>query len=153
MKAVASPAYSAAQEDIAYYFRIRHSERSASAGAQTHDSGVLVIDDQRDSIEPVVKMLRKTGCEADCVESAAAALASLAAKRPKLVLLDIAMPEMDGIELLKELRRRAETRDLRVIMLTADPLRAPEAMALGALDYILKPVDLPLLRRRLSKYL
>jgi CheY-like chemotaxis protein len=183
MKAVASGRIaSSAQEDVAYYFRVRQSDRSAGDrgparawwslrkvpvstlsaelardGAPAmdtgNDRGVLVVDDHPESIEPVVRMLRKTGCDADCVESAAAALARLAAKRPKLVLLDIAMPEMDGIELLKELRRRPQTKDLPVVMLTADPLRAGEALELGALDYIVKPIDLPALKKRLAKYL
>ena len=182
MKAVSAPVASSAQEDVAYYFRVRQSERSAGdrgparawwslrkvpvstlsaelardaapAVDVKHDRGVLVVDDHPESIEPVVRMLRKTGCDADCVESAAAALTTLAAKRPKLVLLDIAMPGMDGIELLKELRRRPQTRDLPVVMLTADPLRASEALELGALDYIVKPIDLPVLKQRLAKFL
>ena len=149
MLAAQRPRYSA-EEDIAYYFRFQQTYRE-SRPMPLKD--VLVIDDHPQSVEPVVRMLRRDGCEANCVESAAAALASLAAKRPRLVLLDIAMPEMDGIELLRELRRRPETKDLPVVMLTADPLRAPEAMQLGALDYIVKPVDLPALRKRLAKYL
>ena len=182
MDAVAAPVSSSAQEDVAYYFRVRQSESGAAGGTPArawwslrkvpakslpdelardaapsrgagHDRGVLVVDDCPESIEPVVRMLRKTGCDADCVESAAAALASLAARRPKLVLLDIAMPGMDGIELLKELRRRPDTQNLPVVMLTADPLRAGEALALGALDYVVKPIDLPALRQRLSKYI
>ena len=181
MKAVAAPAASSAQEDVAYYFRVRQSDRAAgdrgparawwslrklpvrtlstelardaAPSPAPNDRGVLVVDDHPESIEPVVRMLRKTGCDADCVESAAAALARLAAKRPKLVLLDIAMPGMDGIELLKELRCRPETKNLPVVMLTADPLRASEALALGALDYIVKPIDLPVLKTRLSKFL
>ena len=147
MRAVGSPVCSSAQEDVAYYFRLRQADRPPER------PGVLVVDDYPESIEPVVRMLRKTGCDADCVESAAAALARLAARRPKLVLLDIAMPEMDGIELLKELRRRPQTKDLPVVMLTADPLRANEALELGALDYIVKPVDLPVLKKRLAKFL
>jgi CheY-like chemotaxis protein len=141
---------SSAEEDVAYYFRLQESHRRARPMPL---KDVLVIDDHPQSVEPVVRMLRRDGCEASCVESAAAALTALAAKRPRLVLLDIAMPEMDGIELLKQLRRRPETKHLPVVMLTADPLRAGEAMQLGALDYIVKPVDLPALRKRLAKYL
>ena len=140
----------AADEDIAYYFRLQYSSRPTRPLPL---KDILVVDDHPESVAPVVRMLRHDGCEADCVESAAAALTRLAARRPRLVLLDIAMPQMDGIELLKELRRRPETENLPVIMLTADPLRADEALQLGALDYIVKPIDLPALRKRLAKYL
>jgi CheY-like chemotaxis protein len=177
----APPTRNSAQEDIAYYFRLQQSDRAvadrragrawwswgrvpvkevaaqATAGANADrpwtGRDVLVVDDNPESIEPIVRMLRHGGCDADCVASAADALSSLAAKRPKLVLLDIAMPHMDGIELLKELRRRPETHDLPVVMLTAHPLREEEALALGALDFIVKPIELPALRQRLAKFL
>jgi CheY-like chemotaxis protein len=175
------PVQNSAQEDVAYYFRLQQSDR-ASAGRPgrgwfflrripvgevaaaecvtaanvdrcARGRDVLVVDDQLESIEPVVRMLRHSGCQADCVGSAADALASLAARRPKLVLLDVAMPQMDGIELLRELRRGEETRELPVVMLTAHPLREQEALELGALDFIVKPIDLKTLQKRLAKFL
>jgi putative two-component system response regulator len=115
----------------------------------------LVVDDNPDSVEALVQMLRKLGYQADCVDSAADALSRLTAttRRPSLLLVDVMMPEMDGVELLKTIRRREGCQQLPVLMLTADPNRAQEAMSCGAQDYIVKPIDFSRVRASVDRYL
>jgi putative two-component system response regulator len=74
---------------------------------------------------------------------------------PSLILLDIIMPEMEGMEAIKILKSRPDTRDIPVIFLTSrnDPDSEVEGLALGAVDYIAKPFNPHLLRKRVELHL
>jgi putative two-component system response regulator len=89
------------------------------------------------------------------VPSCAKMFSLLEAERPSLILLDINMPEMNGLEAIKILKNRAETRDIPVIFLTAknDPDSEVEGLNLGAADYIAKPFVQSLLRKRVEIHL
>jgi DNA-binding NtrC family response regulator len=109
-------------------------------------SDILIVDD-----DPAVRMVlkrvvRSWGYEAATAEDGMDALGLLMEDKPAVMLLDIRMPRMDGLALLKEARRVFPY--LHVIMLTGvdDESTAAEAMRSGAADYILKPIDLPYLR-------
>jgi CheY-like chemotaxis protein len=132
-------------------FGVKH-KKAADPNAPPAPFKVLLVDDHPDSVEALVRMFRKTGYEADCVESAAAALSKLDMDRPAVLVVDVMMPEMDGVELLKAIRSRAGCEKLPVLMLTADPRRAREALTLGAQDYILKPPDFERLRASVDRY-
>ncbi len=103
---------------------------------------ILVVDDElvvRDSLK---EWLLNEGYSADMAESGAQALKMLEATSYHLMLTDIKMPGMDGVELLK---RTKEIRpDTRVVMMTAYATveTAVDAMKIGALDYLMKPFDL-----------
>jgi DNA-binding response OmpR family regulator len=75
--------------------------------------------------------------------------------KPDILLLDIKMPGMDGIETLKKLRKRPDGKDLPVIMLTglADSDSAAKAAAAGATDYVTKPINWRLLGQRIRHQL
>ena len=75
--------------------------------------------------------------------------------RPDLILLDIAMPDMDGFEVIKNLKSKEETASIPVIFLTAkdDSANELEGLTLGAIDYITKPFSLPLLLKRIEVHL
>jgi CheY-like chemotaxis protein len=75
------------------------------------------------------------------VGDGAAALSAMAERRPDLAVLDIAMPELDGLEVLRRLRADNETRDLPVILLTAQAQAADveRGFATGASAYVRKP--------------
>ena len=113
------------------------------------------MDDQPDSVEVLVRMLDKFGYHAECVGSAADALSRVtaAADRPALLLVDIMMPGMDGVELLKAVRHSPGGERLPVLMLTCDPGRAVEAFSCGAQDYIMKPADFGRVRASVDRYL
>jgi PAS domain S-box-containing protein len=104
---------------------------------------ILVVDDDP-IIGRVVQMnLSPEGYEVTVVSSATAALAQVASRRPDCILLDVMMPEIDGLEVCQRLKAREETAAIPIIMLTAraqveDKLAA---FRLGADDYISKPFD------------
>jgi two-component system response regulator HydG len=102
---------------------------------------ILVVDDEPNARSGLEKLLRQDGYEVDVADDGAAALVIAGDRPPDLVVTDLKMPRMDGVELLKRLR--AQDVDLPVIMVTAfgDVGSAVTAMRAGAEDYITKPVD------------
>ncbi|MEJ5357096.1 MAG: response regulator [Desulfobacterales bacterium] len=103
---------------------------------------ILIVDDDEAFCRLLAERMRHRDMEVETAVSAAEALQLLERKAFDAVLLDLMMPEMDGIEALKRmLEKRPET---QVILLTGYPSvsRGVEALKLGALDFILKPVDL-----------
>jgi two-component system phosphate regulon response regulator PhoB len=102
---------------------------------------VLVVDDEEDILELVEYNLTRNGFEVETVSSGEDALAAVARRRPALVVLDLMLPGVDGLEVCRQIRRAEATADLPVVMLTA---RGEEAeivagLELGADDYVPKP--------------
>jgi CheY-like chemotaxis protein len=79
------------------------------------------------------------------------ALACIKEFRPQLVLTDLGMPVMDGLELIQRLRSNPSTAHVPVVAITADPSNQAEvkARAAGAVDFVIKPIDLSTLLDRL----
>jgi two-component system response regulator AtoC len=111
---------------------------------------VLVVDDEP-GVRESIRMVLKDAWDAVVVGSAAEALDVLSAEPMDVVLLDIVMPDVDGLQLLEQLRARWP--ELPVIMLTATKTvkTAVGAMKLGAFDYLTKPFDVEELRCVLDK--
>ena len=103
---------------------------------------VLIVDDEKTLARSIKLFLIEQGYEAEVAEDADAALALLEKLHPDLVFLDLRLPRMSGLELLKKIRQYDPY--IQVVMLTAYGTieGAVEAMKLGALDYLKKPVDL-----------
>jgi len=103
---------------------------------------ILIVDDDRSIRETFEQHLGRSGYEVATAQSAEEGLAQLAEFEPGLVVTDVRMPGMDGIEFLK--RVRSEVSDLDVIVITAfdDMKTAVNAMKAGAYDYLVKPLDL-----------
>jgi DNA-binding response OmpR family regulator len=99
---------------------------------------ILVVDDESDVAGVTAAILRREGYEAATAHSGAAALRSVAGEPPDLVLLDVMMPDMDGFEFLRLLRRRT---DVPVIFLSGKDADADKVLGLrlGADDYVAKP--------------
>lgn len=106
-------------------------------------STLLVVDDNDLNRRLVKLTLGKLGYIVEEAENGQRALERIEQGHIDLVLLDISMPQMDGIELLKCLRQRVTMLELPVIMFTADDHqeRVVEALSLGANDYLLKPLN------------
>ena len=102
---------------------------------------ILVVDDDADIVRIVGAMLAGQGWEVISALSGEEALRLVREQRPDLVLLDIMMPHMNGIEVLREARRIVP--DIRIVMITAygDVGSYLESMDLGACEYINKPFE------------
>ena len=102
---------------------------------------VLLVDDEPDFVDALAKRLRGRGLEVHTANSGFEALDVLARTSVDTVILDLAMPEMDGIETLRRLKDVDP--DLQVILLTGHGTipAGIEAMKSGALDFLLKPFD------------
>ncbi len=104
---------------------------------------ILIADDDRDIAGFVELNLTLEGFDVTVVHDGQAALDSALADPPDLVLLDVMMPIMDGVEVLRRLRAHPSTSALPVVLLTAKSLSADKVVGLtaGADDYIVKPFD------------
>jgi len=104
-------------------------------------SRIVVADDDADILDLVVYMLTQAGFDAVGVSDGAAALAAIEADPPRMAILDIMMPGMSGIEVLRKVRASETIADLDVILLTARTRDADvdTGFAAGASDYIIKP--------------
>jgi len=112
-----------------------------SAAAAPHR--ILVVDDEPDITALVAYHLAKDGYRVTTAGTGADALRSAREERPDLVVLDLMLPGHSGFEVLAELRRRDETRDVGVLLLTArkdEPDRI-KGLSLGADDYLAKPFN------------
>lgn len=111
---------------------------------------ILLVDDEQGFVETMAKRLTKRGIEVKTAFSGQAALDALAAGGVEVVVLDVKMPVMDGIETLR--RIKTEHPLIEVIMLTGHGTveTAIEGMKLGAYDYMLKPCELEELMEKIN---
>lgn len=102
---------------------------------------MLVVDDEPIQLRSTERVLRRLGYDVECASSAIEARAMIAARSFDLVLSDIAMPGMSGVELLRSLRE--ENPRVPVILMTGEPAidTAIKALELGAIHYLTKPLD------------
>ncbi len=103
---------------------------------------VLIVDDERDFLESLVRRLQRRGLDAHGATSGMDALKMLAENPAEVVVLDVKMPDMDGIVTLKAIKDRDP--NVEVILLTghASVGSGVEGVELGAFDYLIKPVKL-----------
>jgi len=104
---------------------------------------ILVVDDQPANIQIVGNVLGPLGCDIVPASDGATALKRLAARPPELVLLDVVMPGMDGIEVCRRIREEPDRREIPIIFLSAadDKDSIVRALAAGGVDYVTKPFD------------
>ena len=104
---------------------------------------VLVVDDEEDILELVKYNLKKEGFDVHCAENGVEALQMAKESIPDVVVMDIMMPEMNGIDLLRALKSEPKIQEIPVIMLTShhDVTKLQEALSLGAHDYVVKPCE------------
>ena len=103
---------------------------------------VLIVDDDKAVLAILTERMQHRGMEVATAESAAAALELMEKESYDAVLLDLMMPEMGGIEALQIMRKKQP--EIQVIFLTGHPSvsKGVEAIKLGAMDFIPKPVDM-----------
>ena len=103
---------------------------------------VLFVDDEIEFLETLLKRMKKRDLQASGVKSGEQALEFLDQNRVDVVVLDVKMPGMDGIQALREIKKLHPL--IEVVMLTghASVEVAIQGMELGAFDYLMKPVDI-----------
>jgi DNA-binding response OmpR family regulator len=102
---------------------------------------IIVVEDDPDIAELVGRYLEKAGYAAERITSGRDALAAIVARPPDLVVLDLMLPHMDGLDVCRTLRANAKTADVPIVMLTArgDESERIVGLELGADDYLAKP--------------
>src|SRR5258708_2218337 len=105
---------------------------------------ILVVDDQPINVQLLKRKLEREGMTVAPSYSGREALDLVKADKPDLILLDVIMPEMDGIEVCQRLQADKETKAIPVIFITARTSKEGkiEGLSVGAVDYITKPIDL-----------
>jgi len=103
---------------------------------------IMVVDDEEDFLETIVKRLRRRRVDVTGVESGLEALRKLEEEPFDVVILDVKMPGMDGIDVLKRIKKRWPR--VEVIMLTghASVESGIQGLQHGAFDYVMKPAEL-----------
>jgi DNA-binding response OmpR family regulator len=106
------------------------------------DWKVLLVDDEEDFVSTLAERLRMRGVQARTAGNGEEALRSIAADPPHVVVLDVMMPGMSGLDVLR--RIKADFTGIEVILLTGigSTREGVEGMRLGALDYLMKPLQI-----------
>ncbi len=120
---------------------------------------ILLVDDEEDLLATYKTKLERSGFRVITASDGEEAIAVAAKEHPDLILMDVKMPKMDGVTAQQELMKNPETRDLKVVFLTAfgDPAK-PEvdiafAKETGALDFIKKGISLDDMEKKVRGYL
>ncbi len=106
---------------------------------------IWIVDDDEEMAKAIRMMLELLDCQATgFLNARSAAQALLAGRRPDLLLLDINMPEVTGLDLLEFLRRRPEWKELPIVMLSSEAadVTVDKALEMGADGYVMKPVTI-----------
>ncbi len=123
--------------------------------AEMTTGGILVAEDNRMNRLTLVRYLERNGFNVVAAEDGRQALELIRGHRFDLLILDVMMPEMTGLEVLSSVRARASAVELPVIMATSmdESTDIVEAFELGANDYVTKPIDFPVLLARMRTHL
>jgi CheY-like chemotaxis protein len=114
---------------------------------------VWVVDDDEEMTRAVGLMLRMLDCEVTTFHTVrAAAQKLLSGAKPELFVLDINMPEVTGLDMVEFLRRRPESKDLPIVMLSSEAAdtMVDRALELGADAYVMKPVTIEELEKAMA---
>ena len=105
---------------------------------------ILVVDDQPINVQLLKRKLEREGLAVIAAYTGLEAIDLVQREKPDLILLDVMMPDMDGIEVCQRLQAREDTRSIPIIFITARSTKESklEGLGVGAVDYITKPIDL-----------
>ena len=132
-----------------------HPEGAPLPDFSKHDARVVVVEDNRINRQVVLGMLRNLGLGATAAANGREALELLEQENCDLLLMDIQMPVMDGMETTREVRARPDMHDVPVIAMTAHAMRGDReaCLAAGMDDYLAKPITRSALARVLQRWL
>jgi CheY-like chemotaxis protein len=115
---------------------------------------ILIVDDERDFVELVQFRLAALGCEFIVASDGVQALSQARQFKPDLILLDILLPDLDGLSVCEILRRQPSTKKIPIIFMSAlsgDVTK--RTVAMHAEDFFTKPLDLVRLQQRIAELL
>lgn len=115
---------------------------------------ILIAEDHPDNREMLTRRLERRGYEVHCAENGAEAVAMAKSCAPDLILMDISMPVMSGIEATKVIRTTPDVSGVKIVALTAHAMESArkECMDAGCDDFATKPVDFAGLVALIEKY-
>lgn len=128
------------------------SKPGGAAGADAEGTDILLVEDNPSYVELTLRALRelaKDRVRIDIAEDGERAISMLlapeSARKPRLVILDIKLPKIGGIEVLRQLRADARTRYVPIVMLTSSrvPNDITESYRLGANSFVVRPMNFP----------
>lgn len=115
---------------------------------------ILLVDDEPDVLKPVAFRLTASGYDVVTAINGEKAVEMIKTEKPDLVLLDLRLPGINGIEICRIVRSDATLKDIPIILFTASAIHIVEDCAkCGANDYIIKPFDSKDLLAKINKYL
>ncbi len=103
---------------------------------------VLIIEDEEDAAELFAEMMRVSGFRVLKTSNSAPAISMMIAEKPDVIILDIMMPEISGLDILRQMRRDPELANIPVVVVSAKSMPADikNGMEAGASTYLTKPV-------------
>lgn len=134
---------------------VKYASSRHRAASEHPPHRILVVDDEEDLLELVAYNLTKEGYAVTCVASGEEALHAARKQPPDLIVLDLMLPSVDGLEVCRRLKSNSKTRDIPIVMLTAKSEEGDMIVGLecGADDYIAKPFSPRVLGARIKALL
>ena len=116
---------------------------------------ILIVDDNATNLKLARVLLESEGYSVRTSESAEEAMAELQQTRPRIILMDLQLPGMDGLELTRRLKADPQTREIVIVALTAYSMKGDEERArlAGCDGYVSKPIDTRTLPGVIAAYL
>lgn len=116
---------------------------------------ILIVDDNATNLKLVAYLMKANGYQVDTALNAEAAIEAIGAHHPDLILMDIQLPGIDGLELTRRLKANPATRDIVIVAVTAYAMKGDQdkALAAGCDDYVTKPIDTRALPERIARHL
>jgi CheY-like chemotaxis protein len=116
---------------------------------------ILIVDDNATNLKLVAYLMKANGYVVDTALDAESAILSIRVNHPDVILMDIQLPGIDGLELTRRLKADPATREIVIVAVTAYAMKGDQAKALaaGCDDYITKPIDTRSLPETIAKHL
>jgi CheY-like chemotaxis protein len=116
---------------------------------------ILIVDDNVTNLKLVAYLMKAKGYEVVTAVDADTALVAVAASRPDLILMDLQLPGIDGLELTRRLKADPATHGIKIIAVTAYAMKGDQdkAFAAGCDDYVTKPIDTRALPETIARHL
>jgi CheY-like chemotaxis protein len=116
---------------------------------------ILIVDDNVTNLKLVSYLMKAKGYEVATAVDAESALEEVSSRPPRLILMDLQLPGIDGLELTRRLKSNPTTRSIKIIAVTAYAMKGDQerALAAGCDDYVTKPIDTRALPDTIARHL